>query len=252
MSTITLNSEEYEQLIRCLSAFRENCNDADIRGGILRQRSNEKNMIIEIDLTTYLNDMDLPISGLKNKLDLLKTFIGSETEIRVDDNQYSFSDQYSELKFDKPILDYMDNKFVTPEELDSIYPINNEDLLVETDVTELISDRMRIISQGFNVNNHNVVMHGDEAEIFMESQARDQTAKLIQNISVEHPFNGSTILLNVPLTVDHDNVVEFKLFFDIEGDSNLATSKYSTTIGTADMKVYIKSKIFVSNDDDDE
>ena len=103
MSTnLTLSAEEYNDFLRCLTNLKEECNDIDINGGIIRERSNDKTSIFQIDLNPILPDVTMSISDIKKKLDLLKVFAGQEVNIEcnTDGNGYFiFADSFSSLKF---------------------------------------------------------------------------------------------------------------------------------------------------------
>ena len=83
--TIVLETEEYNDFLRCLINLREICNDVDIRGGYIRQRSNDLTSIFEMDLTSLIGDSQIPITNLKKKLDLLKTFSGQSVTIEIEE-----------------------------------------------------------------------------------------------------------------------------------------------------------------------
>ena len=81
--TINLNEEEYNDFLRCLTNLKEICNDVDIRDGVIRQRSNDLTSVFEMNLSPIINDASIPITNLKKKLDLLKTFVGQEVTIEI-------------------------------------------------------------------------------------------------------------------------------------------------------------------------
>ena len=252
MQSVNLDAEKFEQFVRCLSILRDICNDADIRNGIIRQRTNDNTTVFEIDLRQYIDDMDIPLPTVKGKIDLFKMFNGQEVEISTDEESYSFTDQHTSLNFLKPNLDYLDNKYLPEDELESIFGTNPEDLLLTTDISETISERMKIVSQGFNVNTVQVALNGDNAVISMSSQARDQHAKLVSSVSLEREIYGESNLVVTPLTVDHDSDMEFQIYYSVDGDSNIAVNKYATTIADSDIKIYSRSKIIESSGDEDD
>jgi len=252
MQSVNLDAEKFEQFVRCLSILRDICNDADIRGGILRQRTNDNTTVFEIDLRPYIDDMDIPLPTVKGKIDLFKMFNGQEVEISATTDAYSFTDQHTSLNFLKPNLDYLDNKYLPEDELESIFGTNPEDLLLSTDISETISERMKIVSQGFNVNTVQVSLNGDSAVISLSTQARDQHAKLASDISLERELTGESNLVVTPLTIDHDNDMEFQIYFAEDGDSNVAVNKYTTMIADSDVKIYSRSKIIESAGDEED
>ena len=75
MEQVNLSMENYEQFLRCLSILKDVCNDADIHGGILRQRTNDSANVFEINMTPIIRTLNIPLVNLKHKLDLLKIFL---------------------------------------------------------------------------------------------------------------------------------------------------------------------------------
>ena len=72
-NTVMLEIEDYNNFIRCLTNLKDVCNDADIREGILRQRTNNHTSVFEVDLTSVFEESNIALTNLKQKLELLKT-----------------------------------------------------------------------------------------------------------------------------------------------------------------------------------
>jgi len=241
MQQVGLSAERYEEFLRCLGILKDICNDVDIQEGVARQRTNDKATVFEIMLTSILDDLSIPLINLKQKLDLLKIFSEQEVEITVeDDGSFSFSDQYSTLHFDGPDLDFMDNKFLTDEELDSIFVLNEEDMILNTELSTTISERMRVIAQGFSVNTTQVVFDGETASMTMQTQSKEQTAKIISDIMAERVMNCTSSLVNTPFIIDHDGDIIFKMY---NFQDNVCSNKCSTTIGDIDINIYSRSAL---------
>lgn len=247
MEQVNLSMENYEQFLRCLSILKDVCNDADIHGGILRQRTNDSANVFEIDMTSVINTLDLPLVNLKQKLDLLKIFLSQNStqsqtvDITVDDdNSFVFSDEYSSVKFEGPELDYMDNKYITTEELETIFTLNEEDVILQTDLDTNISDRMRIIAQSFNVNSTQISFTGDVALITMETQGHDQSAKILSNITLEQPMTCTSSLVNTPFIIDHDGKINLKMY---NYQEQICSNTFKTTISDIDITIYGRSSL---------
>lgn len=215
--TINLGSEEFEIFYRALSNLNEICNDADIRGGLLRQRTNSQTAIFEVDFSPLIQQADLPISNLKEKLNLLKMFSGQETKLEITDRKVCFSDQYSRLEFEKPHLEFMDNKFMTDDEFNGVVQIRDDDLLFDVDLQDIIATRIKVVSQTFNVTSIQVNFHGENASLSAATQAKDQYAKFIDGIIMNTPTEGKfSNITAIALTVDHDEIMNLKSYQDTE------------------------------------
>ena len=250
-STVNLDSEQFNDFLRCLTNLKEVCNDVDIREGVIRQRSNDLTSVFEMDLSPLLTNITLAITDLKKKLDLFKTFQNQDVSIQIVDNEESsyfvFSDQYSSIKFISPTLDFMDNKWMSDEELQNIFNMTEDELILESDISSIITDRIRLITDNFNTQAIQIIFNGEEASIVASTQSKDQFAKFIEGITTNVVFeNSSSVLSTIPFSIDHDTDVEFKMYKDPNQPVSLNNIK--TTLGDIDISVYSRSAI-VSDED---
>lgn len=243
--TLNLNASEYNDFLRCLTNLKEVCNDVDIRNGFIRQRSNDKTSVFEIDMTPILPNVVMAISDIKRKLDLLKTFSGQDVTLEIVDGEpgyFVFSDTFSSLKFISPSLQYIDNKFMSVQELESIFVMNDDDLILEHKLTTMITDRIRVITQSFNTDAIQVTFDGETAVIKAATQAKDQFAKFVDGIMMNVVIEKCSALLStIPFSIDHDVEVDFKMFKDPNQDISL--NGFSTTLGDINLKIFTRSAI---------
>jgi hypothetical protein len=224
----------------------------DIRSGVIRQRSNDLTSVFEMDLSPLLTDITLAITDLKKKLDLFKTFQNQDVSILIVDNgngnsYFRFSDQYSSIKFISPTLDFMDNKWMSEEELHNIFDMTEDELILETDISSIITDRIRLITDNFNTQAIQIIFDGEEASIVAATQSKDQFAKFIEGITTNVVFeNCSSVLSTVPFSIDHDTDVEFKMYKD--PNQPVSLNKITTTLGDIDINVYARSAIVGDED----
>jgi len=236
---VNLDSEQFTDFLRCLSLLKDICNDADVREGIIRQRSNDNSSIFEVDMHSLIQNINLPISNLKQKLDLFKIFSEQdEVAISVDGETFSISDQYSTLRFTSPKLDFMDNKFMSEEELNSIIILSEEDLVLGCEVLKVISDRIRIITQSFNVNTVKVNFSGETASITAETQSKDQQARVLSEIVSNRVMECTSNLVAIPFVIDHDGDMEFRMYNVKE---NVSVNMFSAKIAEVGITIYSRS-----------
>ena len=85
-TTVVLEIEPFNDFIRCLTNLKEVCNDADIRDGILRQRTNNHTSVFEVNLQALFQEpINIALTNLKQKLELLKSFQGQAVEVTIED-----------------------------------------------------------------------------------------------------------------------------------------------------------------------
>ena len=239
-ASVSLSGENYNEFLRIISILKDTCNDIDIKEGIIRQRSNDNSCIFEIDVNPLLTDVSLSISDLKQKLELFKIFTDQDVEISINDEFYIITDQYSTIQIKLASHDFIDNTFMTPEELESVFTLNDDTLMLQTEIPITISERIQIIRTNFNVDTVQVTLHGEQARISSRNQSKDQNAKLMSNIITEMNMHCETDLLATPFILDHDGDMIFKMFNSQEG---VAVNKFETSISDVNITVYSRSSL---------
>jgi len=238
--SISLSGDNFNEFIRVVSLLKESCNDLDIRGGIIRQRSNDNACIFQIDLSSTISTVDIPITDIKQKFDLLKIFSDQEVTIDIDDDNIKFSDQYSSLSFKKPNLEFIDNSFMSEEDINAVFSLDDNTLILSTEIPTTISDRIHVVRQGFNVDTIEVSIMGEQAVISAKTQAKDQNAKLMDGIVTEMTMNCKTDLLAIPFIIDHDGDMIFKMY---NVQDNVSVNMFETSIGDINIIVYSRSSL---------
>jgi len=253
----TLNAERYNDLLRAFLAIKDICNDVDMREGIIRQRSNDKTSIFEIDLTPLfeeanvdISQVNIAISAIKDKIDLLKAFAGQEVEIVIEPGEggfFSIADEFSLVKFVFPSLQFMDNKYMTRENLNIMFETSDDDLILEYDISNMMSERIKVITSSFHTDVIQVKFEGEEAIAVAATQAKDQFAEIIKGITMNKVIEGCSVnLSNIPFGLDHDTKIEFKMYKDPNQDISLNT--FTTSVGVVQVSIFTRSAIISDND----
>jgi len=256
MQTIRLTNEEFSNFLKCLSNLKEVCNDADIQQGILRQRTNNHTSIFEIDMRPLLSDASISLTNLKQKIELLKPFQIQDVEITIEEGDdetsgyYEFKDQYSSIKFDMPTYDFMDNRFMSEDELRNIFSESEDDLLLEHDFESVINERIKIVSQCFNIQTVMVDFGGEYASISARTPSKDQSAEFAENVVLNTQIDGHvTHITNVAFTIEQDGDISFQMFKDPDADVSL--NKFSSKLGDMELNIYSRSQIIESHESGD-
>jgi hypothetical protein len=237
---IKLEAKDFSNFLRCLSALKDICNDVDIRAGVLRQRPNDKASIFEMDLTPLISDCDIPISDLKGKLTLLKGLSKQEVQITITDDDIYFSGKRSTFKFANPNPSFMDNEFMSSEELSNIFILREEDLVLEHVVTKEISDLMKVTSSQFKIVSFQIRFNGDTASITATTLDKKLHSEMEYGIPIKKPFKGFSNIVTTPFLLDHDRDILFKMY---NFQENICVDKFTTTIGKIAVDVYCRSQL---------
>jgi len=238
-----LSEEQYNEFFRVISILKDSCDDIDIVDGVIRQRSTDNSSIFEVNLQGYFDGVNLPLSQLKRKIDLLKMFVGNEVKITVSGDDCIFADEYSSLSFKKIQRSYLDNTFMSEEDLNSIFDLRDDTLMLSTEIPTRISERINAIKQGFNITALQINFEQENANMTAITQSKDQSAKLMSDLLTEISVDGSTDLVIAPFIIDHDGDMSFKIYHIQDG---VLVNKVDTTIGNLDIVVYGKSRLVVN------
>lgn len=240
-SKIVITSDNFEALYRCLSILKDICSDADINEGIIRQRTTNVSCVFEMDLTAILSSAaTFPLTSLKQKLDLMKPFIGNDVTMTMGKEDIKFADQYSEIKLKRISRDYLDNKFIDDKEMEKTINLDEDDVILRSDISNIISERIAVASNAFHVEHLTVHFEGEQAKVTAKTQSKEQSAVFMKNIITEKEIECTSNLPHIPFIIDHDGEIEFKMYHVNEESS---INKFSTYVGDIPVNVYSRSRL---------
>ena len=131
-----LSKEQFREFYDFLNIIKSEFNDFCIRNGDFRARSNSKFMIVETGFKYFAN-IDFCIGDINELVRLLSRLDKkSKINVVIEENTIFFNDNYQNLKIGTCNPNYIDNKFVSEEEMEeTIYknidkhkPLMNETL----------------------------------------------------------------------------------------------------------------------------
>jgi len=243
-ATIELGSEQYSEFVRSLANLKEICNDADIKGSIIRQRTNDKTSIFEMNLKPIFQDqeIDMVFTNLKQKFELLKMFQGQDVTIDISDQYFKFTDKHGMIRFINPPSSYVDNTFMTVNEINTIFSVDENQLIFSRDLDAITTERIKVVTSIFNILSIQVEFNEDKAAIKAAAQSKDQWATFIKDIETNMVFEKSEANLSIiPFTIDHDSDILFKMYKD--PTRNIALNLFTTNLGSVDILIFSRASI---------
>lgn len=256
MTEFLMSKDDFGLFMRCLLNLKEICNDVDIRNGIIRQRTSDLTSVFEMDLTSLIQNSSIPITALKKKLDAYKTFSfgGDEIQVSVFEGEnesasfYTFIDGQYKYRNLFPSLEFMDNKFMSEEERDNIFNVEPDNLIIQTELGNLLTDRIRFITDNFQTQALQVKFSGDTATIGVATTSKDQFIEFQSGIVSNIEFDGDYFanLSAIPFRIDHDTSLNFSMYKDPE--KNLTHNLVKTSIGNVTLNVYSRAALVEDSD----
>ena len=220
MAQKVMKREEFSKFLNSIKMIQDVCTDCDIQKGVIRQRTNDRHSIVQIDLKSLLEeDTSICFSLLKQKIALLKSFElddsaevdDAEKDITLEllDKTYKFTDVFSSLTFRVPIRKFLDNSYVTVEELDKMFDLKEEDMVLSHTITSYMCKRIKAITEGFNSDVVIWNMNGLDASLNTATSNNDNSSQLVRNLSlnVEMPKSSARMVV-FPLTLELNSDVE--------------------------------------------
>lgn len=249
-TTIVLPSDLYEEFFNCIANLRDICTDVIIKESIIRQRTDDKNSIFEMDMTDIFNDqVNIPISYFKTKFDLFKIFLGQEVTFKihevesVDDSWYEISDSFSRIKFDFPSEDFLQNEFVTTEELAAIVTCTEDDIILDTQIDKTITERVKTITTNFQTHFVKMAFHNERMSLGAIDPSKTNHVFFMENLEVDMEFDEDYFsnMTRIPFLINHDTAFSFQLFKNPE--EMILQNKISTSIGAVPISIYCQSQL---------
>jgi len=228
MTQITIQKQNFLKVRNLLSLIKDVCSDADIRGGILRQVSNNKTFLIECDLTSIIGENDLVLTLIKNKLQLLSIF---DDGVNTDDikfvefeNKYIFSDNQSQLRFTvSRDSAHLDNRFLTVDNKNDLFTYSPQNLIFSYTMTLFTLNKIKIITENLSVDDIAINISNGSASFDIVSFNKLNDATLDKGIFTSNlpaDKNYKITLSSIPFKLAFDNNIIFNLYKNTKDTEN--------------------------------
>lgn len=250
--TLTLDREKFTKLINIIKLFENDCTDCDIQNGKIRQRTNDRQLVINVDASSILTNYDFSLSDIKNKSQLLKAYelddnIQLENKniiIESNDSNYEITDPLSKLVLRKPSGTHIDNKYIADDEFAKMVECKEESLLFSTVISNYLKRRFSNISTLFNNDLIRCDVLDLTAKIFIVSGDKQNNCDVQQTIQLNKSMkHGNFAMLTVPFVLDIASDIKISCY--LIGETSILC-KYEQTYFGVPITLYQRSKLTVS------
>jgi len=190
--TVSVQRDDFTKLLGAMKLIENCCTDCDIVDGKIRQKTNDRHSIIEIDVSDILGSNELCLSLIKQKVSLLRAFelddnvtVDDENiAIELNDEGYTFIDPLSKMTFRKPLKKFLDNSYISEDEFSSMITLSEENLVLNYEISAYMSKRIKNICEGFNNEIVQCELNGLAAELKIYTVNRENSATVSNEISL--------------------------------------------------------------------
>lgn len=248
---ISVSRDDFSKLIMLLGVFENTCTDCDIKNGLFRCRSNDRQAVISMDLTGILQTNDLMFSLIKNKVALLRTF-ELDDNVQVDDktvslesneSNYEVCDPFSRIIFRKPAQRYIDNQFIPDEEFNSIIQISEDNLLFSATVNNYMKKRISNIALGFQIDVVECFLSEDnKAEFRVATSNKEDKSTVMKDIVLNREVGNRYFkMMSLPFILDVASDLQINCYTTNSAD--VYTCKFTQTFYGVPITIYSKVKV---------
>lgn len=257
---ITFTNAQLKTLLKVLKGLARHCRDVCIEQGIIRQLSNDRSVVFEVDLRSILGNLTFVIAKDQNIPNFLRRAPKPITiEGKLNEFFISNPDGPYWVRFDMPQL--VNNRFISEKELESSFCqfLREENLLIriwiEKIVLKCIRIGLKVLKEKYyklNFSKYNVEFLIEEIKQHRRRKSKKKKDRFfIQGIIMEEiplfqPINGHVIMPSLPFeSFDYDENFLWEVYY-INGE--FLISKVSGPIGEVEAIVYMQNKLIIPQD----
>lgn len=251
--SIELPNEEFSKFTSIIGIVSKMCTDLTIKDGIICQSSDRRSSILYIDVNSILGESTVLISGVSSKVDLLEPFRkqGVDMQLDITNNFYSFRDDLSKLEFTKPIEEYLNNKFISTEELQSKLMIDNDGCIFEYQISKFLIERLVALQRGLSASTIRFEFLENKVDVVVSASDNPSTTTVGKLVTIDNLFNknvkGICVFPIQPFLLGGDQVNVEGIF---RGDGENILLKLNTDINEIPINIWCIAKLIEPEDDD--
>jgi len=146
---ISLDKDNFGVFMDMISILSKACDDLVIKNGIICQKSNKRSLIMQVDMTHILGDVDLLMSNIPIKEKLLTPFRrqGAAMDLIINNDGYEFQEQESKINFKKPLENYLTNKYMPVENLATTLNIDDNGKILDREIGKHLIERVPTLTE---------------------------------------------------------------------------------------------------------
>jgi len=243
--------ENFSKLLTLLKVFENYCNDCDIQNGLLRCRTNDRQAVISMNLSSILATNSLLFSVVKNKIGLLKAFeLDDNVQTKDKDNSiilssnesnYEIHDSMSKMIFRKPAEKYIDNKFIPDNDFNTMINCEEANLIFSYDISNYLKKRISNISLGFQSDIIKCRLIETKGHLSSETRNHEDSAEFASDIVLNRVVGDKEFrMIAMPFILDVSSDLKLSVY---ETSSDVYMCRFDQSYYGVPINVYTQVKV---------
>ena len=247
---LNVTRDDFSKLVTMLKVFENYCTDCDIQQGIVRCRTNDRQAVVSMDLSSILETNPLQFSLIKVKTSLLKTFelddnIQVEDKsiiIESNDSNYEINDAMSKVIFRKPVQKYIDNKFIPDDEFATMMrSVSEENLIFSHDINNYLKKRISNVSLAFQSDIIKCKIVDNNASLSAETRNHEDSSEFIKDIILNNEVSDREFkMISMPYILDMASDMKLNVY---QASNEVYMCKFDQTYYGIPVSVYTQVKV---------
>jgi len=214
MYSIDVLGKDFSTVVKLFKILKENMTFIDIKNGRIAQYDDSRRVVYDINLVDILGELTFNFHDMKRKIKLFETF-RDDVKIEVDDKSLIIKDGYSKLTINKTDSSYCQTPYI--ESIDNIYDIFYKNCILKTSIPKIISDRIRVALQIFDIDSLKLKSKDGKASIMVDSLSKDQNMVFIDNIDMVENIDFEMFFPSDAFMIENEEDVSFSVHAEKKG-----------------------------------
>jgi hypothetical protein len=248
-NNIVIPRSQFTRLLAAIKLIENACTDCHINEGFIRQKTNDRHCIIEMNLSTILANNELIFSNIKQKISLLKSFELDDTVtvtdqnilLEVSDKDYKFIDPFSKMTFRKTLVKFLDNSNIPMNDFSKLIKFSEEDLVFSININSYMAKRIRTICQGYSNETVRCDFKGLTAALSVSTTNNESATVVCDNIDLNTEIKDCCFkTVYLPFSLDINSEISFKTY---RMSNDVLLCKYDQSYFGIPISIYSQVKL---------
>lgn len=212
--SIYLEASSFDKLMEIIAALSKQCTDVTIKESCIRQVTDNKKCVYEVDLSDIIGDnIEILFPNSASKVDLFEPYKKQKVDVTIQitenngNTYYHFSDTSSKITLPRAIEQYMGNQYHAPDELRNKLKKDEDNIYFTMSLGKNFIDRIVTFSRVANCQDICIKFNGDTADIKTATQSRSDGSA---------STSGSSGIIAKITTINLDQTLEGMVYVSID------------------------------------